>query len=108
MRQAGFLAAAGLYAVKNNIDRLATDHEHARLIADTISKKSFVNFVLPVETNIIIFELKQGLTAPQLVEQLKAQNILAYAIAPDRVRLVLHLDITPAMVSQTIEIFEKL
>lgn len=103
MRQAGFLAAAGIYALDNNVIRLAEDHQHAKAIGEAFAKKSFVKFVLPVETNIIIFELHEN-TAPQLVAQLKEQNILAYAIAPNRVRLVTHLDITKEMVDKTIEV----
>jgi threonine aldolase len=103
MRQAGFLAAAGIYALQNNIDRLGEDHLHARQIADAIAQKNFVSFVLPVETNIIIFELRDPVTAPALVATLKEQGILGYAIAPNRVRLVVHLDITPDMVNKTIE-----
>ncbi|MEI9807488.1 MAG: GntG family PLP-dependent aldolase [Bacteroidota bacterium] len=103
MRQAGFLAAAGIYALQNNIDRLAEDHIHARQIAEAVAKKNFVHFVLPVETNIIIFELTDTVTAPALVARLKEQDILGYAIGPNRVRLVVHLDITNEMVSRTIE-----
>lgn len=102
MRQAGFIAAAGIYALENNIKRLEEDHIHAKQIAEAITKKEFVKMVLPVETNIIIFELKDTITAPDLVAKLKTENILGYAIAPNRVRLVLHLDITPEMVSKTI------
>lgn len=108
MRQAGFLAAAGIYALQNNMERLEEDHIHAKQIAATIATKDFVKQVLPVETNIIIFELKDGLPAPDLVSKLKEQNILSYAIAPDRVRFVLHLDITKEMVSKTIEILSTL
>jgi threonine aldolase len=108
MRQAGFLAAAGIYALQNNIERLKEDHEHAKQIAAVISKKDFVQLVLPVETNIIIFELKDGMTAPTLVNKLKEKEILCYAIAPDRVRLVLHLDITREMADKTIEILSKI
>ena len=108
MRQAGFLAAAGIYALKNNIERLKIDHGHARIIAEAIAKKEFVKMILPVETNIIIFELDDSITAPALVSKLKEKNILGYAIAPDRVRLVVHLDITEEMVGKTIEIFNQL
>jgi threonine aldolase len=108
MRQAGFLAAAGIYALQNNIERLKEDHEHAKQIAAVIAKKDFVQLVLPVETNIIIFELKDGMTAPTLVNKLKEKEILCYAIAPDRVRLVLHLDITREMADKTIEILSKI
>ena len=103
MRQGGFLAAAGIYALQNNVERLKDDHLHAQQIAKAFEKKSFVKTVLPVETNIIIFELNHGLTAPQLVQTLKEKNILCYAIASDRVRLVVHLDISRQMVEKTID-----
>jgi threonine aldolase len=108
MRQAGFLAAAGIYALRNNIDRLKDDHFQARRITDALQKKSFVKMVLPVETNIIIFELDKSTTAPRFVETLKDNNILGYAISPTRVRFVLHLDITKEMTTKTIEIIDKL
>jgi len=108
MRQAGFLAAAGIYALQNNIERLAEDHAHSKQIAEAISKKDFVKMILPVETNIIIFELKEGRSAPDLVAVLKEENILGYAISPSRVRLVVHLDITKVMVSKTITAFQSL
>jgi len=108
MRQAGFLAAAGIYALQNNIDRLHEDHDHAKEIAGVIGRKEFVKMVLPVETNIIIFELKDDITASALVAKLKDQNILGYAISPNRVRLVVHLDITKEMVKKTNEVFAAL
>ena len=108
MRQAGFMAAAGIYALKNNIDRLEDDHKHAKKIAEAIANSSHVKKVLPVETNIIIFEMNGPMTAPELVSKLKEKEILGYAIAPDRVRLVVHLDISAEMVDQTINIFNKI
>ncbi len=108
MRQAGFLAAAGIYALQNNIERLAEDHTHAKQIAEAIAKKDFVKMVLPVETNIIIFELNDTITAPALVAKLKEHDILGYAISPNRVRLVVHLDITKEMVEKTIQIISTL
>jgi threonine aldolase len=108
MRQAGFIAAAGIYALDHHITRLQQDHDHAQQIAQVLGNKSFVARLLPVETNIIIFELHEANSAPALVARLKEQNILAYAIAPNRVRLVLHLDITPDMVAYTIDVLNKL
>ena len=107
MRQGGFLAAAGIYALQNNIERLLEDHDHAKQIADAIAKKGFVKQLLPVETNIIIFELNDN-TAPAMVKKLEEKNILSYAIAPNRIRLVLHLDITEQMVLKTIDTFQSL
>jgi threonine aldolase len=108
MRQAGFLAAAGIYALQNNIARLKVDHHHTTVIADAIKKKDFVNIILPVETNIIIFELKEGFAAPVMVDKLKEKGILSYAITPTRVRFVFHLDISPEMVDKTIKIISTL
>ncbi|WP_028786149.1 threonine aldolase family protein [Terrimonas ferruginea] len=108
MRQAGYIAAAGIYALKNNIDRLQEDHAHARQLADSLEGRSWVKRVLPVETNIIIFELHEAGSAPALVQKLKELDILAYAIAPDRIRLVVHLDITAGMIERTIKQFGKL
>lgn len=108
MRQAGFLAAAGIYALNNNIERLEEDHQHAKQIAASLVTSKYVNHILPVETNIIIFETTESITAPELVARLKEKGILGYAIAPNRVRLVLHLDITPQMVEYTIDTFKLL
>lgn len=108
MRQAGFMAAAGIYALQNNIERLSIDHQHAKQIADALAKKDFIGELLPVETNIIIFEVKGRLTAQQLSAKLKEHNILAIAISPAQVRIVVHLDITPAMVAETIQVIESL
>ncbi|MET0465035.1 MAG: GntG family PLP-dependent aldolase [Chitinophagaceae bacterium] len=107
MRQAGFLAAAGIYALEHHIDRLATDHEHAQQIAHAIRTRKWLKELLPVETNIIIFELNDD-TAPQFVDRLKEKGILAYAIAPNRVRLVVHLDITAQMTEHTLSIISSI
>lgn len=108
MRQAGMLAAAGLYALEHHIDRLATDHTHAQALADCLQQRTYVKELLPVETNIIIFELHPGQPAPALVQQLREKDILAYAIAPNRVRLVVHLDISSEMIDRTITILESI
>ncbi len=108
MRQAGFLAAAGIFALKNNIERLQQDHEHARQIAAALKKKDFVGEILPVETNIIIFEIKKPWTSNSFVEKLKESNILGHSISPTQVRLVTHLDVTPEMVQKTIDVINKL
>jgi threonine aldolase len=108
MRQAGFLAAAGVYALQNHIDRLAEDHARAKQIGEALKQKKFIKMVLPVETNIIIFELNDTITAPALVAKMKEKDVLGYDIALNRVRLVVHLDITPEMVNKTIEIVNGL
>ena len=108
MRQGGYLAAAGIYALENNIERLKEDHEHAQQIANAIAVKGFVRQVLPVETNIVIFETKDEQVAPTLANKFKEKGILSVAITPARVRFVLHLDITEEMVENAIEIISTL
>jgi threonine aldolase len=108
MRQAGFLAAAGTYALNHHINRLAEDHSHARMIGESLLQKDFVAEVLPVETNIVIFGVKPGRTAAGIVNKLKENNILCFSISPERARLVVHLDIRPEMVQRTIEVIKHL
>ena len=108
MRQAGFLAAAGIYALHNNIKRLKEDHARAKEIGCGLQKKSFVKMVLPVETNIIITELDNSMTAAAFVAKMKEKDIIPYAITPSRVRFVVHLDITDGMIEKTVATIEKM
>ncbi len=101
MRQAGFLAAAGIYALQHHVDRLADDHAHAKKIALTLRQKEFTGEMLPVETNILIFEVGGKYSPQSFAQKLKEQGIIVMAISPTQVRMVLHLDITPEMVEQT-------
>ena len=108
MRQGGYLAAAGIYALKNHIERLQQDHDHAQQITSALKEKNFIGEILPVETNIIIFEVKPFFTPASLVARFKEENILCYAISSTQVRMVVHLDITPSMVQKTIQIIQQL
>jgi threonine aldolase len=108
MRQAGFIAAAGIFALEHNIERLAQDHAHAKMIAKVLLEKDFIGTILPVETNIVIFEVKGRYTAPALAAKLKEQGIFVIAISSTQVRVVVHLDISPVQVNQTIEVINGL
>jgi threonine aldolase len=108
MRQAGYLAAAGIFALQNHVERLHQDHQHALHLAEALAKKDFVGTVLPVETNIIIFSVEGRFDPKSLVQKMKEQNILWYAISPTQVRIVTHLDITPEMIQKTIEAVESI
>ncbi|HEY0678314.1 MAG TPA: low-specificity L-threonine aldolase [Chitinophagaceae bacterium] len=107
MRQAGYMAAAGIYALENHIGRLAEDHAHAKQIAAALEKKSFTGEMLPVETNILLFEVK-GRTAQQLAEAFKQHNILTIPMTPAQIRMVLHLDVTKEMVTRVVEAINSL
>lgn len=108
MRQAGYLAAACVFALENNIDRLAEDHSHAHNIAQALSQKDFIGQILPVETNIVIAEVIGRYTPATLAARLKENNIHLLAISSTQVRMVLHLDVTESMVAETINVIEQL
>jgi threonine aldolase len=92
MRQAGFLAAAGLYALKNNVQRLSIDHERAKQIAEVLANCSFVEEIMPVETNIIIFKLEPTFNAGIFTQKLAEAGIKASAIGNNSIRFVFHLN----------------
>ena len=98
MRQAGYLAAAGLYALNNNIGRLAEDHQKAKEIGDTLAKMESVKKVEPIETNIIIFEVEEEvITAESFTNTLKENDIHIISMGQGKLRMVTHLDYTDAM-----------
>jgi threonine aldolase len=108
MRQAGFMAAAGIYALQNNIDRLADDHHHAKTLANALLEKDFTGAMLPVETNILIFEVKGSYTPVSFVEFMKKHEVLCLPISATQVRMVTHLDVTPAMIDHLVQIIEAM
>jgi len=109
MRQAGFMAATGIYAMENHIDRLAQDHLHAKDIAHALLQKSFIGHMLPVETNIISFDVTGGEWTPRyFCDYLKNEGILANPVTDNVVRMVTHLDITPAMVAKTCAVIAEM
>ena len=97
MRQAGYLAACGVYALEHHVERLADDHRRARRLENALSATSFVKAVLAVETNIVIFEVDD---VASVLAHLASQGILAAAMGPRRVRFVTHLGIDDAMIAR--------
>ncbi|MES2560371.1 MAG: low-specificity L-threonine aldolase [Bacteroidota bacterium] len=94
MRQAGFLAAAGLYALEHHVDRLMEDHLKAKFVGDTLSKLSWVKSVMPVETSIVIVQTHSPAEADRIQASLKQDGILCGRISPDQLRMVFHLDVS--------------
>ena len=108
MRQAGSLAAAGIYALDNHIERLKEDHTKALEIKNALLKKDFVKEIFEVETNIVIAHIEGKYNATQLAAALKEKNILVIAMTPALIRFVVHLDITNEMLASTLATIEKL
>ncbi len=108
MRQAGSLAAAGIYALDHHVERLKEDHQKALIIKDALLRKDFVTEIFEVETNIVIAKIEGKYNAIQLTSVLKEQNILVIAMTPTLVRFVLHLNISNEMLATTLITIEKL
>lgn len=108
MRQAGFLAAAGIFALENNTVRLKTDHEHARLLAGALLKNPFVEKIRPVQTNIVFFDLNTMTTGAAFLEKLKARGVLATTFGPQTVRFVTHLDVSEREIREVCRVLEEM
>lgn len=108
MRQAGYLAAAGLFALENNIERLKEDHERARKIGAVLQELPFVGDIRPIKTNILIFDVKPPYTAASFLEEIAEKGVLATPFGPQTVRFVTHLDFTEEMCDEVIEVLKSL
>lgn len=104
MRQAGIIAAAGLYALKHNIDRLAEDHSNARWLAEGINGLGLFEVDMSrVETNIVVARVTGDCSAETLLEKLKSVNVLAVPFGPNKIRFVTHLDVSRADCEEALE-----
>ena len=100
MRQAGIIAAGGIYALENNIDRLVDDHKRARIIANAAKECSWIQNVVPVETNIIVCYMKNDKSNTAFINKLEELGIKCIPFGEGRVRMVTHLDISDMDVDQ--------
>jgi threonine aldolase len=107
MRQVGFIAAAGLFALENNITRLKEDHSRAMELGKIISSLGYVKELLPVETNIIVFTLNDNLDPIKFLSYLSQNNIRAVQFGKNTIRFVTHLDVDDAMIQKTIDVLKK-
>ena len=109
MRQAGILAAGGLYALRNNVTRLREDHLRAKTIANELQELSFVESILPVYTNIIIFNLNKERISGEAFERLLAdKNIRISSFGKQTIRMVTHLDFNDEMMEKTIRVLREI
>jgi threonine aldolase len=107
MRQAGILAAAGLFVLDHHVQRLAEDHARAKRLGNALSGRPFVERMMPVETNIVVFTVK-GMEVSELLTRLRKHGIIAVQFGPGMVRFVTHLDVSDADVDRTIAAFEHI
>lgn len=103
MRQAGFLAAAGIYALDHHVERLAEDHQRAADLGRELENIPFVEALYPVETNILVFKLAKGLPPARFLAHLEGKGVLAVPFGGQYIRYVTHLDITDEMLPRILE-----
>ncbi len=106
-RQAGYLAAAGIYALKNNIDRLKHDHQRAKAIGQILQKQDYVKNVYPIESNIIVFELPENILATKVVSDLGKKGVYGVTFGKHLVRFVTHLNFTDENLSDLEQVLKS-
>ena len=108
MRQAGIIAAGGLYALLNNVERLGHDHLHAKLLEAALLKCAWIQEVVPVQTNIVVAILKDHSQRDLMLEKLKHQGILCMAFGPGMIRMVTHLNFSADECAFCVETLQKM
>jgi threonine aldolase len=97
MRQAGIIAAGGLYALKHHVERLKEDHQRALILSDFWKTKAYTVSLLPVETNIVVAQVENDLIRDEVIGALRKKNVLCMPFGPGMIRMVTHLDFTDEM-----------
>ena len=106
MRQVGMLAAAGIYALENNIERLAVDHQHANLLAEGLRSCSWIDKVMEVETNIVIGYMNEGFQNSNFVDKLQKLGVSIVSFGKGRIRMVTHLDVSKQDIDKVISLLK--
>ena len=108
MRQVGYLAAAGIYALDNNIERLVEDHNKAKEIGRVLTNLSYISNVEEIDTNIVIFNLSKKINETTFIETLKQKGVLISSMGSGKLRIVTHLDFSNDMLEKLIVILKNL
>ncbi|MGH2665996.1 threonine aldolase family protein [Flavobacterium sp.] len=107
MRQAGYLAAAGIYALDNHLERLADDHRRAKELGSVLQQLPWVASIEPLETNILIFSIQPYLSEKNIIEKLKEKGIHISSMGQGKLRIVTHLDYRQVMHEYVLEVLPK-
>ena len=108
MRQAGMIAAGGLYALQHHVERLHEDHLHAKQLEQALASCRYISSVLPVQTNIVVANLQDPSQRDSFIELLRAKRIACMAFGPGMIRMVTHLDISKEDIAYCVETLGKL
>ena len=105
---AGIIAAGGLFALQNNVERLTIDHEHAKQLEKALNTSSVIKCVIPVETNIVVFELNDHKRTNEYIQTLEKQGVLALTFGKGMIRMVTHLDLDQSAIQKTCECIQAI
>lgn len=108
MRQIGFLAAAGIYALDHHVERLAEDHKRAKEIAEVLQQQKYIQKVEPIETNVVIFYLLETTEEKKFLAELLSKGIKISTMGEGKLRIVTHLDYNQNQHQQFLSILEKM
>ena len=108
MRQVGYLAACGIYALENNFLRLSDDHKRALEIETQLKSLPFIKKVEPVETNIVIFEINSKISSELFLKKLNEKGVKIISMGDNKLRVVTHLDYTNLMHNKFLELLSQL
>ncbi len=108
MRQVGYLAAAGIYALDNNVNRLSEDHQRAVALGEALKKSDWVAKVEPIETNIIIFQLQEEFDELLFLSELEKHQIRIISMGEGKLRIVTHLDFTDIMLERVVDVLQHM
>jgi threonine aldolase len=108
MRQSGYLAGAGIYALNNNINRLSIDHANAKILEKKLSEISWVVSIKPVKTNIVIFDVHKDYNSKIVLDKLAENGVRAAAFGVNTIRMVTHLDVSEKAIHEVCSILEKI
>lgn len=106
MRQAGYLAAAGIYALDHHVERLKEDHENARCLAKAMEDLNYITNIRPVETNIVIFDIVPPATTQEFLQYLEKNGVKGSAFGQNTIRFVTHLDVNADMIDKAIKVLQ--
>ena len=108
MRQVGYLAAAAIYALEHNVERLQEDHKRAKELGEALEKSAWIKVVEPIETNIVIFQVKEHLDENDFVKALEKENIFIISMGEGKLRMVTHLEFTDEMLLKVVRTIKNL
>ncbi|MCB0401700.1 MAG: aminotransferase class I/II-fold pyridoxal phosphate-dependent enzyme [Flavobacteriales bacterium] len=108
MRQAGYIAAAGIYALENHVDRLKEDHRRAKELGAALEALPYTKSVMPIDTNIVVLNVAESIDSQEIIRKLGEKGVKVIAFGPQQIRMVTHLNFNDDMLAETIKTLKSI